>query len=1064
MRICGLLLALLPSMAAAWDQQTPITFASTAFSPEVRYITNAADGGFHAFVLHRNVISFDRYAADGSRLTRVFEPAFPQASNVPPAARLLDIEGGMLALDANCAVRKFDDGGVRWRNNERPVFTSCYAPAVTPSGGLWLLYSPSGLGNYSLSRHDAAGRRLVDIRLDTTLNAASNPVADDAEGVYIAGSDSIRGGPAVLARVDALGAVRWRWQADTPGGAFRWLLPRADGGVLAFGSVTGGFQSEGPLAILSFNANGQRLTSRSIDLLRSNGILGVAGDSESRFAVIARRDVGPSTALFLPSASTLFDLPVGFECVPSIQGCALRILENGDVELPLWSGIQPARLLRVSRTGQLLSDRAIPLLRVNFAVPQADEGWWLMADNGVHRVAPEGATSAVSIQPADVSMQLLGEYQRSDVRLLMLGDAGRTVVARVDAQGTVVWQREFANEEQTSLPAPESPFAFADTTACFQAPAQLRIRCLRLNDGTTLLEVPVNATIGAQFGVFANGTLALIDRNLEGGAEVRRWRIADARPLPPVILPPLRTTSGEYLRLRSDRQLGASMVAIGRSPGGALQAAWFDSDDFVSRNFALQQLPIEYFVDGQYLALIEDRVGGAARRLFLRVLDTAMDRTQMNEEIDAAYDGSRRAGRLIIGNGNRFVSLAPEDPAADGPVRILSVTPDWRSILWLKLQRAPAIGYLAGSSRLLLARDEGAALSLVLLDNDGDRVDARTLPCEAGNTCRTQLVRQGEFGDDVRIAYSRYQSNDADQLRSGTIRLSATSDVPPSQPGLSGPWFHPGIPGQGFLISYIPAANLIFAPWFTYRGAPYGDQSQLAWYYLQGSPVAGAASADLEIVRNTGGRFAAPPITQAEVVGRAELRLTDCDRATLSYTFNANVEGGRSASMPLERLGPRLQACLRTDGTTLSPPTTVADNNGFSQRQSGAWFEPATSGQGLMFEVQPAREGDPGFVFGAWFTYDIPPANDAAAQDWFSLQAPIGTASEGRIELPIVRVIGGELNRTATQNAFRVGTATLTFNGCDRAVFAFEFDTGKLAAEHSGRSGTQQLQRAGGCG
>ncbi len=1064
MRTLGLWLALLPNIGAAWDQ-TPIAISAPEVAPKVVHLASAANGGFHAVVRHRDsILSVDRYTPDGRRLTRIFEPVARLAGgDLAGARRVIDFQGSALTVGTACSMAKVGDD-VIWRSELLMLSSRCL-PAITPSGGVWLSHSVQFsvlLRASFLTRYDSMGRLVLNLELYDTIDASSNPVVDSEGAVSLGGSDASVRGRSVVINVRADGTTRWRWQADAAdGGRFSWLLPRAAGGVLAFGSLSDGSLSADPLTILSLSGAGEPIASRAFDEFSGNQIQGVVGDSESRFALIAKRRIGSSsTAVLVPDASAPFDLPTGFECIPSDRGCALRLLDNGDVELPLRNGVQ-TRLLRISRTGQLLSERIIPLeQQVTFAVPQTNEGWWLLSGDSLQRVAIDGSTRPFPIEPAALSLPSVAEFQRGDVRLLVLDDGGKAVLARVNARGTVLWQRAFANTPSVQLTGNRA-LAIADGAACFAGQAQ--VYCLRLSDGATALEVPTNAAIGAQFGVFADGTLAVVDRNLEGGAEVRRWRIADAQPLPRVVLPMLRVEPAGYLQLRDDRYGGGSMVVIGRSSLGAVLAAWFDNDDTASRNFTLPHVPLDFIVDRQYLALINERIGGGTRRLNLRALDTALDREQMDEELDVVTDADGRVAHLVIGDGNRFVSLASELlPRSE---RIVSVTPDWRTLLWSKRERAPAIGYLYDSRRLLLARDEGAALAFVMLDNEGNRVDAKTLPCETGSRCFSNLHRQGEFATDVSVAFNRYQANDGRQLRSGTIRLGATPDVPLSQPGLAGPWFHPGIPGQGFMVSYIPETKFVFAPWFAYiRGVPRGGQSALSWYYLRGTVAAGATRADLEIVRNVGGRFAAPPVTAAEVVGRAELRLSDCDRATLSYAFNTDVEFGLSGSMPLVRLGPRLQPCLRTDGTTLATATMVADSNGFSQRQSGAWFEPASSGQGLMFEVQPARAGDAGFVFGAWFTYDVPPGNDSTQQDWFTLQAPLEGASGGRIELPILRVIGGELDRTASSSTFRVGMATLTFVGCDRAVFQFQFDSNELAAEHSGRSGMQQLQRAGGCG
>ncbi len=1065
MRSLGIALLILPAIAGAVDQTANVDITTAIFPPQVRYVTAAPDGGAHALVQHRDgVISFDRYSADGSRLTRIFEPETDASGGgFYETARLLAIDEGVVALDRRCALTQVDSD-VLWRSRAQSGVNSCFLPAIAPAGALWLS-SVSADGGYRIDRFDSAGRLATTARGLGVFQGVSNPLAIGDGGAYVGGTTSSLGGAAVLVRLASDGSVRFRWQA-TGGQAqdLRWLQERRDGGVLALGAA-----GDDQVVVLSISPDAQLLSLRSLGLLRASQIVGFVGDAESRYAVIANRALGGQLSLQMSGAESPLGLPSGFECVPGARGCALSALENGEVEFLIRQveGSQPARLLRVSRVGTVLGDRSIPFARPSFA-DRGSNGWWIIADGNLVRLDIEGMAGAIPIEPANVSLRFLGEYQRNGVRYLALADAGAVTIARLDVDGGVIWQRSFDGGGSQGLPWSDAAMQLSDGFACFRderpSASAIPVRCVRHGDGATLLEVFPNEQIGPQFALFANGILAMLDRTLESTAQVRRWRIADGREQSPVALPPLRIAEG--LRLRSDRNLGTSMVAVGRSIQGSVVAAWFDHDDTAARSFPLTLMPVEFGVDGQYLVLIEDRVTGAARRLFLRAIDTAMDRELHHSEIDPAYDGTGRVLKLVIGNGNRFLSLsrAPIAPAVAAPsARVLSMTPDWRSMLWQNVELAPVLTYLEQPDRLVLARAENGAIGFYLRDADGEPAGSRTMPCDASTDCWSNLHIDRSIGGDISIAFNRYQTNDGRQLRSLRTNVGARSEIRMDQSGIAGPWFHPGTPGQGFLLNYIPEANLIFAPWFAYSGARYGDQAQLAWYYLQGTVAADSSRAELDIVRNTNGQFATPPTTQPEIVGRAELYFHDCDNATLSYRFEAGVESGRIGSMPWQRLGARLFPCLRFDGSTQSPGSEAPDVRGFSRRQSGAWFEPVTSGQGLMFEVQPPRDDDPGFVFGAWFTYDVA-RNDAQAQDWFTLQAPIGEVTGGRIELPILRVIGGELDRIATRNVFRVGSATLTFNGCDRAVFQFQFETSELAAEHSGRSGIQQLQRAGGCG
>jgi uncharacterized protein (DUF1800 family) len=121
---------------------------------------------------------------------------------------------------------------------------------------------------------------------------------------------------------------------------------------------------------------------------------------------------------------------------------------------------------------------------------------------------------------------------------------------------------------------------------------------------------------------------------------------------------------------------------------------------------------------------------------------------------------------------------------------------------------------------------------------------------------------------------------------------------------------------------------------------------------------------------------------------------------------------------------------------------------------SGAWFDPATAGQGLLIEVidSASRGGGNGpYFFGSWFTYSST-AGGVSEQAWYMLEgtAPVGAK---RFDLSLGRTTPARFNSgTATQR--RVGSATIEFTSCTRATLSWRFD-----AAEGGRSGTMALQR-----
>jgi hypothetical protein len=121
---------------------------------------------------------------------------------------------------------------------------------------------------------------------------------------------------------------------------------------------------------------------------------------------------------------------------------------------------------------------------------------------------------------------------------------------------------------------------------------------------------------------------------------------------------------------------------------------------------------------------------------------------------------------------------------------------------------------------------------------------------------------------------------------------------------------------------------------------------------------------------------------------------------------------------------------------------------------SGNWYDPTTSGQGLVAEVNPASAA----LFVTWYTYAAAgQAAAAAGQRWFTAQSAYtaGTRSEA---LTLYETTGGVFNAGApAPQTTAVGTATLTFASCASATFNYNFTTGSNA----GHSGTIGLSRVG---
>lgn len=272
---------------------------------------------------------------------------------------------------------------------------------------------------------------------------------------------------------------------------------------------------------------------------------------------------------------------------------------------------------------------------------------------------------------------------------------------------------------------------------------------------------------------------------------------------------------------------------------------------------------------------------------------------------------------------------------------------------------------------------------------------------------------------------------------------SAAAPVPQNQFGVTGPWFNPATAGQGLFVSVTPSMDAaqpgqFFATWYTYDVAPAGGVEKQHWYTLQGLVSSTSASNTFGIYDSQGGNFDAPPLVNPVPVGYATLQLADCTHATLSYLFTDG--SGRSASMPLTRV-------------TANVACTPSGTPGWSGAPllSGAWYEPATSGQGLVIEANPINN----VLSAGWMTY-APNGSTLGSQSqrWFTLQGDYAAGSN-TTTVGIYDAIGGVFDAPIPVSAVLVGNATVSVGSCSAISVQYQFTSG----ENAGRTGTLDLAR-----
>lgn len=271
-----------------------------------------------------------------------------------------------------------------------------------------------------------------------------------------------------------------------------------------------------------------------------------------------------------------------------------------------------------------------------------------------------------------------------------------------------------------------------------------------------------------------------------------------------------------------------------------------------------------------------------------------------------------------------------------------------------------------------------------------------------------------------------------------------------NQFGLSGLWYNPQKPGQGFSFEvfedyYGFGEGRITGGWFAFAPGQGGGTSTQRWFYLDGDVSGTESTGNFTIYRSLGGVFDQPPVVTPVAIGSGTVSFSSCTEGFLTYAFQPGVSevGGLSGNIPLTRLLSNV-AC------------TPGGNGGEDFLRTGNWYEAATSGQGFILEVNP----DSGYLMALWYTYRPAGGGSPSSQRWFSIQDPYTVGQTTVSNIRIWETTGGSLtlpNPPGQPATVAVGTASLTFSGCSSVVLNYTFTSGELA----GTSGQIPAVRVG---
>ncbi|MGA9422356.1 MAG: hypothetical protein WBW61_08325, partial [Rhodanobacteraceae bacterium] len=276
----------------------------------------------------------------------------------------------------------------------------------------------------------------------------------------------------------------------------------------------------------------------------------------------------------------------------------------------------------------------------------------------------------------------------------------------------------------------------------------------------------------------------------------------------------------------------------------------------------------------------------------------------------------------------------------------------------------------------------------------------------------------GEFGNahcvatfdtpglhDVIAVFDPFVNPGQPDPETNDIPITVTDPTPfdSNQAALTGSWFNPNTAGQGLEVVVYPDSSdvgegFLFAGWFKFDLS-----SNPLWSTLQGSLSSSHGNVFVVGAYGTsGGNFDAPPA--AETVpgpvevddGPTTITFYDCTHMTFEY-------GLPQARHVIPYV--RLTAPSGCSNEVPATPPAMPPENYNDALHSGAWYEPATAGQGLTVDVDPAQST----FFAAWYTY-APASEDLTGTDalrWFSLQANYTPGDLTLMDMPIYVTSGG---------------------------------------------------------
>jgi hypothetical protein len=305
--------------------------------------------------------------------------------------------------------------------------------------------------------------------------------------------------------------------------------------------------------------------------------------------------------------------------------------------------------------------------------------------------------------------------------------------------------------------------------------------------------------------------------------------------------------------------------------------------------------------------------------------------------------------------------------------------------------------------------------------------------------------------------------------------------------GLSGNWYDPSFPGQGFVIEVNSVQNFVFGGWYTFGPTSQTTAAGQRWYTILSStpPDANTRLFPVGIYVTNAANLGfgvgplLPNVANSTLVGTGFLRFKSCSAAEFYGTITPIGGNLTSFNMNLERLA-GVQRCANDDVAQSNinllrwrGGSNALPYGELGMRQyafSGNWTIPVTDAfQGFFGDADISGS----YPFFGWYTY-TPRTNQLATalpnppqHRWFSLvreadrcdntTCPVNgnvvvdqdnyrPLTRKRMSFSIFRSSGGVFLSNAAASAVRVGYAKITpvygTNSqmlCDKVNFEYQF-------------------------